>query len=428
MMDHFDSMTGGSKVIVVGAGFAGLTAVRALRRVRVEVLLLDSHNYHTFTPLLYQVASALLDPSEVAHPIRSIVRRIHNLETRLATVTGVDLEGRGVRTDNGMVHYDHLFLAAGSVNNYFGIKGLEETSFGLKEMDQAMLLRNRVLAAFEQAVWESDPEVRQTLLTFAVVGGGPTGVEFAGALSELIHGVLRKDFGNLNTASSRILLIEARDSLLANFDRGLRESARHALERKGIEVMLGSVVRTAHEPLIELEDGTTIGAGTIIWTAGVRANPLASAIGAETGRGGGLRVLPTLQLPGHPEVFVIGDLAYLEQDGRALPQLIPVAMQQARHAVRNLERIGRGEPPRAFRYRDPGIMATIGRNAGVAELGPLKMGGFNGWLLWLGFHLLQIVSFRSKLVVLVNWAWNYLFYDRPVRLLLGDMRRPRRPR
>lgn len=406
------------RVIVVGAGFGGLTAVRALRHAPVDVLLLDSHNYHTFTPLLYQVASSLLDPSEVAHPVRSLVRPLRNVEARLGTVSRVDLDQRLVWTEHGSLHYDNLILAAGSVTNHFGIEGLQRSGFGLKALDEAMMLRNRILAAFEEAAWVSDPERRRTLLTFAVVGGGPTGVEFAGALTELIRKVLRRDFGRLPVDSARILLLEAGDSLLGTFDSRLRASALEALRARGVEVMLDRQVRAVAEPLIELADGTRIRAGTIIWTAGVKAAPLAAATGSPTGGGGRLAVEPTLQLPGHPEAYAIGDIAFLEVDGHPLPQLIPVAMQEARHAARNLEATLHGDPARPFRYTDPGIMATIGRNAGIAEIGPVRLGGFVGWLLWLGFHLLQVVTFRSRLVVLVNWAWNYVFYDRPVRLLL----------
>ena len=410
---------------MVGAGFAGLTLVRALRGRPVEMLLVDRRNYHTFTPLLYQVASALLDPSEVAHPVRGLVRPIHNLEVRLAEATGVDFVGRRLLTDVEPIPYDFLVLATGSVNNYFGIGGLEQTAHGLKDLEQAMALRNQVIRRFEEAAWTGDEERRRMLLTFAVVGGGPTGVEFSGALQELIRGVLDRDFPSVYIRDTRILLVEAAPHLLAPFTPRLRESARHTLERRGVEVMLNRQVAGAGEEWLEFADGERLAAGTVIWTAGVRAGPLANALGAERGRAGTVRVGSTLQLAGHPEVFVIGDLAAVVQNGEQLPQLIPPAMQEGRHVARSIMRALSGEAAEPFRYADPGMMATIGRNAGIAEIGPVRVAGLAGWILWLGFHLLQIVTFRAKLAVLLNWAWNYLFYDRPVRLLVraADPRR-----
>jgi NADH dehydrogenase len=407
-----------NRVVVVGAGFAGLTLVRSLRHSPLEVLLVDRRNYHTFTPLLYQVASALLDPSEVAHPVRGLVRPIHNLEVRLAEATGVDFAGRRLLTDVEPVAYDFLALCTGSVNNYFGIAGLEQAAYGLKDLEQSLALRNRVIERFEEAAWTNDQDRRRMLLTFAIVGGGPTGVEYSGALLELIRGVLDKDFPSVYIRDTRILLVEAASHLLAPFAPGLRESARRTLERRGVEVMLDRQVAAAGDDWLQFSDGTRLAAGTIVWTAGVRASPLAESLGTERGRGGTVRVGSTLQLAGHPEVFVIGDLAAVVQNGEQLPQLIPPAMQEARHVAKSIMRMLAGEPPEPFRYADPGMMATIGRNAGIAEIGPVRMSGFGGWMLWLGFHLLQIVTFRAKLVVLLNWAWNYLFYDRPVRLLV----------
>jgi NADH dehydrogenase len=426
-MQHLPAAGGRPRVVVVGAGFAGLTVARRLAPLPVRVTLVDRNNYHTFTPLLYQVASALLDPSEVAHPIRGITRSIRNLDVRLGNVTGVDLANRRVLTDVEDLGYDILVLAAGSETNYFGIAGLEEFAQGLKDLDQAMALRNEVLARFEEAAWSSDAAARRRLLTFAVVGGGPTGVEYAGALTELIDGVLRKDFPAVQLHECRILLIEAAGHLLGAFAPDLRESARRTLLRRGVEVLLNTQVTGVAPGELDLAGGERIEASTVIWTAGVRAASLARQLGAPLGRGGTVRVGSTLQLTGHPEVFVIGDLAAVEQNGEQLPQLIPVAMQEARHTAASIERLLSGRPPEPFRYADPGMMATIGRNAGVTQLGRLHVAGFLGWLLWLGFHLLQIVTFRAKVIVLVNWGWNYLFYDRPIRLLLRTPSAPPAP-
>ena len=405
-------------MVVVGAGFAGLTLVRALKRAPVEVLLLDRNNFHLFTPLLYQVASALLDPGEIARPVRALVRPLRNVEFRLASVTGVDLGARLVRTDRGDVSYDYLVLAAGSQTNFFGNRSAEAESLGLKELGEGLALRNQVLELFEAARWEPDPTVRRRLLTFVIVGGGPTGVEYAGALAELIKLVLARDFRGMDQSEIRVVLVEGADDLLGAFAPGLRASAAAALRKRGVEVLTGTLVRSVAEGVVALADGRSIPAGTVVWTAGVRASPLAGALGVEARRSGRVGVEPSLQLPGHPEVFVVGDMAYLEQDGQELPMLIPVAMQEAKQVGRAIRALVAGRPAPAFRYDDPGIMATIGRNAGVAQIGPLRLSGFLGWLTWLFVHLVNVVSFRSKLIVLVNWAWEYLLYDRPVRLIL----------
>lgn len=410
-------------MVIVGAGFGGLTTARALRSAPVDVLLVDRNNYHLFTPLLYQVASSLLDPSQIARPVRGLIRPLRNCEFLLAGVERVDLERHLLVTDRGEVPYDHLVLAPGSESNTFGNRSIEEHSIGLKQLPEGMALRNWVLEAFELARWNPEPAERRALTTFAVVGGGPTGVEYAGALSELIRLVLRHDYPGLDLSTVRVLLLEAGPHLLGPFDPRLREAARRSLEQKGVEVRLGTGVEEAGETGIRLSDGSRIDARTVVWTAGVRASGLVETLGVETGRGGRLPVGPALQVEGHPEVCVVGDAAAFEQDGEPLPMLIPVANQQAKHAARviraRLE--GRAVPP--FRYSDPGIMATIGRNSGVAQLGRLRFSGFAGWLLWLGVHLVNIVSFRARLIVLLDWAWDYLFYDRPVRIIVRALER-----
>jgi NADH dehydrogenase len=412
------------RVVIAGAGFGGLTCARALKSAPVDVLLLDRHNYHMFTPLLYQVASALLDPGEIARPVRELVRPIHNVEFRQAEVTGADLEQRRLLTDHGPVPYDYLVLATGSQSDFFGNQSMARRAFGLKDLHDGLALRNRVLARFEASRWITDPDERRVQLTFAVVGGGPTGVEMAGALSELIRLVLRKDYRDLDLGEVRVLLLEAGGSLLAAFERPLQEAARRSLEKKGVEVVFGAKVEEVTTRSIRLSGGREIPVGTVVWTAGVRASDLGAALGVELGRQARVKVTPTLQLPGHPAVFVIGDLAGAVAEGMLLPMLIPVAMQEGRRVAATIGDMCANGGATAFLYKDPGIMATIGRNSAVAQLGRVRLSGFLGWLMWLFVHLINVVSFRSRILVLVNWAWDYLFYDRPIRLIVraGDDR------
>jgi NADH dehydrogenase len=405
---------GRPSVVIIGAGFAGLTLARALRRAPVDVVLVDRNNYHLFTPLCYQVASALLSPVEIAQPVRKLIHPLPNCEFRLGRVTGIDLDARTVRTDLGDLRYDYLVLAAGSTTNYFGNRSLEERSFGLKELPAAMALRNRVLERLEESRWADTPERRRALLTFAVVGGGPTGVEFAGALSELVRLVLRRDFRNFDVREARVLLLEGSDRILGAFDPSLSEAAVRSLRSKQVEVWLDALVKQVSPDEIELTDGRRVAAGTVVWTAGVRGSDLGAMLGVRPDRQGRVPVEPTLQLPGRPEVLVVGDLASLQ----GLPQLIPVAMQEARHAARVIQAVVGGRPAPPFQYHDPGMMATIGRNSAVAQIGRLRLSGFPGWVLWLTVHLLKIVTFRARVVTLLNWAYDYLFYDRPVRLLV----------
>jgi NADH dehydrogenase len=406
------------RVVIAGAGFGGLTCARALKRAPVDVLLVDRNNYHLFTPLLYQVASAVLDPGEIARPVRQLIRPLRNADFLLANVTGADFEQRRLLTDHGPLAYDYLVLASGSRSDYFGNSSLAKHAFGLKDLDEGLAVRNRVLMRFEEARWTDDREQRRTLLTFAVVGGGPTGVETAGALAELTRLVLSKDYRDLDLGLVRVVLLEAAGFLLGTFAEPLREAARRSLEKKGVEVLLKAKVADVAAGSIRLVDGHEVPASTVIWTAGVRASEVGSALGFSLGRQGRVQVLPTLQATGHPEVFVIGDLAGPMDNGTPLPMLIPVAMQEGRHVGATIKDLLRGYGATNFRYRDPGIMATIGRNSAVAQLGPVRLTGFLGWLMWLFVHLINVISFRSRIVVLVNWAWDYFFYDRPIRLIV----------
>jgi NADH dehydrogenase len=405
------------RVVVAGAGFAGLTCARGLKHAPVDVLLVDRNNYHLFTPLLYQVATAVLDPGEIARPVRAMIRPLPNADFLLANITGADFEQRLLLTDHGPLSYDHLVLATGSQSDYFGKASLAHHAFGLKNLDEGLAVRNRILKRFEESRWVSDREERRSLLTFAVVGGGPTGVEMAGALSELISLVLRKDYRDLDLGLARVVLLEAAGSLLSTFATPLREAARRSLEKKGVEVLFNAKVEDVTATSMRLVDGHEILASTVIWTAGVRASGMANALGVALGRQARIQVTPTLQVPGHPEVFVIGDLAGAV-GGDALPMLIPVAMQQGRRVAGTISNLLRGYGAINFRFKDPGTMATIGRNSAVAQLGAVRLTGFPGWLMWLFVHLINVISFRSRVVVLLNWAWDYFFYDRPIRLIL----------
>jgi len=412
-------------VVIVGAGFGGLTCARALKRAAVDVLLVDANNYHLFTPLLYQVASSLLDPSQIAQPVRALIRPLPNCDFMLARATGADFERRVLVTDHGEVPYDYLVLAAGSESNYFGNASVQEYAIGLKALPEGLALRNWVLSQFESAQYVADESARRQLLTFAVVGGGPTGVEYAGALQELIHLVLRKDYRNLDLGQSRVVLLEGAAAILGAFDPGLRAAAVRSLRGKGVEVWFDALVKTVDDDGVELEDGRRLAAGTVVWTAGVKASALGGAMELPAGRGGRVAVDGFMNPAGLANVFVIGDLAAYEQDGQPLPMLIPVAMQEAKHAASVIRALVEGAIPRDFRYSDPGIMATIGRDSAVAQLGAVKLSGFPGWVMWLAVHLINVVSLRAKLFVLAEWAVDYLRIDRPIRLIVRALNPPR---
>lgn len=407
-------------VVVVGAGFGGLRVARALRRAPVQVVLLDRNNYHLFQPLLYQVATAGLEPEEIAKPARAILRGQKNFDFRMVEVTRVDFAAKRLETSAGPIAYDFLVLAPGGETNFFGLESMQRHGLGLKDIPDAIEIRNHVLTCFEQAMLEPDAERRRALLTFIVVGGGPTGVEMAGALSELIRLVLVKDYPRLNIKDVRILLLEATDKLLAAMPERLREAAGKTLWRKYVEVRFGASVADYDGDRIRLKSGEVIPAKTVIWAAGVRASSLNVTLGLPTGRQGRIPVEPTLQVTGHPEVFIIGDAAYREQDGEPLPMVAPVAIQMGQSVARNIKRQLRGRPLEPFRYRDQGTLATIGRNAAVANVFGVQASGFIAWVMWLGIHIIQLIGFRNKLFVLINWAWDYFFYERAARLITRD--------
>lgn len=408
---------GRPRVVVVGAGFGGLWAARTLAFEPVEVLLVDRRNHHTFFPLLYQVAAAEIEPEAIAFPIRGLLRRFPNIGFEMTEVRAINVEARRLETDGPPIPYDFLILAPGSVEHTFGVSGVAEHAFFLKNLDQAIALRNHILASFERAAREPDPFQRRQMLTFTIIGGGPTGVEFAGALAELIARPLRRDFPTLDFQEVRVILLEAMEGLLPGLPGSLRAYAAARLRRLGVDVRLMAIVEAVEPGRVRLRDGAFIETGTVVWTAGVRGNPLGEALGLPVGPGGRVQVAPTLQVPGHPEIYIVGDLALPEGAGK-LPMVAPVAIQQGTWAARNILRVLRGRPPEPFRYRDPGTLVTLGRNAAVAHVFGRAFTGFPAWLLWLGVHLVRLIGMRNRLVVLSSWAWDYLFYERVVRLIL----------
>lgn len=406
------------RVVIVGAGFGGLWVARALAGTQTDVLVLERNNYHTFLPLLYQVAAAELAPEDIVYPVRSILRRVPNVRFLMNEVVGIDIASRQVKTSEHVFTYDYLILAVGSASHFYGVRGAAEHAYELKTLEQAIVLRNHILRRFERALCETDAQKRGQMLTFTVVGGGPTGIEFAGALAELIRGPLVNDYPALNFGEVHILLLEAADRLLTGLPERLHTYALKRLQRQGVEVRLASAVSQITSQTVSLKGGIVIPTETVVWTAGVRGD-VPEHTGEFTEMGNGrLSVLPTLQAPGHPEVYIIGDLAYVEEDGQPLPMIAPVAIQEAELTARNVLRQIKGEQPLPFHYDDPGTMVTMGRNAAVVQIGTHSFTGFLAWLLWLGVHLFKLIGFRNRILVLINWAWDYLFYERTVRLIL----------
>lgn len=418
-------------VVIIGAGFGGLAAAKELADSPVDVTLVDRNNFHTFQPLLYQVATSGLASADVAYPVRAIVARQANLGFRQATVIGGDLDGRRLhlRGDDhevGDLMYDHLVLAAGATTNTFGIPGVDHHGFPLYNLDDAVRLRNRVLERFEAS--DAEPGlVDEGSLTFVVVGGGPTGVEVAGALVELFHQVLTHDFDQLAVSRARVVLVEMGDELLAPFSDRSRRHARETLEEQGVEVRTGAQVACVRATSVELTGGEVLAAHTLVWAAGVQANPVAAALGLPVERTGRVSVGPDLAVAGHPGVWAIGDVAAIaggsSGHGAVLPQLAPVALQSGRHAARQITRLVTGGTTKRFRYRNKGTMATIGRSRAVAELPfGITLTGFPAWLAWLGLHLVFLAGFRNRISVFVNWAWNWLTWDRGPRLIFRSRR------
>ncbi len=407
------------RVVIVGGGFAGLAAARALRKAPLAVILIDRQNYHLFQPLLYQVATASLSSNEIAYPIRSIVRRQDNINVVMAEVMSIDVDGHKVVLRDGDVGYDYLIVATGVRHSYFGHSEWERLAPGLKDLADALEIRRRVLCAFEQAEFESDPSKRQSLLTFVIVGAGPTGVELAGAMGELACNVLRRDFRRIDPRTARIILAEAGPRVLPGFPEDLSSRAEDTLRKLCVEVRLNCTV-TSIDPENVVIGSEAVRSATVIWAAGVEASPLARSIGADVDQKGRVLVEPDLSVPGHPEIFVVGDLsAFVHQTGEPLPGLAPVAVQQGRHAALNIIRSYKGLQSRPFHYVDRGVLATIGRGAAVAQVGRLKFWGLPAWIVWVLVHIFQLIGFRNRFVVMFEWAWSYVTYKRSARLIVG---------
>ncbi|MEO8430054.1 MAG: NAD(P)/FAD-dependent oxidoreductase [Acidobacteriota bacterium] len=411
--------TGPPRVVIVGAGFAGLAAARALRKVPVRVVVVDRRNHHLFQPLLYQVATAVLSPGDIAYPIRAILARQANAEVLLADAVSIDVPAREVVLTDGRLPYDYLFLATGATHSYFGHDEWESRAPALKSLEDALEIRRRILLAFERAEREPDRERRRAMLTFAIVGGGPTGVELAGAIGEISRQVLVDDFRAIDPREARIVLIEAGPRVLAAYSETSSRRAAEALARKGVEVVVGRAVEAIDERGV-VYGGERLAADTVLWAAGVAASPLARSLGAPLDRAGRVLVSPDLTAPGHPEIFVLGDLASLrDAAGKPLPGTSPVAIQEGRHAAASVRRAVAGSPVRPFHFRDKGSMAVIGRASAVAEIAGVKLSGVIAWLVWCLVHIFFLIGFRNRFVVMFEWAWNYVSGKRGARLITG---------
>ncbi len=409
-------------VVIIGAGFGGLEAAKKLAKTPVQITLIDKNNYHLFQPLLYQVAIAGLSPVQIAHPVRAIFQRQRNLSFLMGEVTNIDFNSRQIITEHKTLEYDYLILAPGSRTNFFGMQSIEKNSHDMKTISDAVSTRNHLLTILEKASRESDPDVRRAMLTFVVVGGGPTGVESAGALAELLHLVLTKDYPQMNLREAKVILLEASNHLMPNvYPRNLQAATVKLLRRKRVSVRLRTMVTGFDGERVTLKNNDPILTRTVIWTAGVRPAELIESLNVEKKTGGRILVKPTLLLPGYPEVYVIGDAAYLEDEtGQPLPMLATVAQQQATHVARNIRGELHERPSRPFYYKDPGLLATIGRNAAVARIWGVSFSGLPAWLIWVGLHIYRLIGFRNRLVVMLNWAWDYFFYDSQVRLITKE--------
>jgi NADH:ubiquinone reductase (H+-translocating) len=406
------------RVVIIGAGFGGLQAAHALRKAPVDLTVIDRNNHHLFQPLLYQVATAGLSPADICVPIRFTLRKQKNTEVLLAEVTDIDLQEQRVIIGDRSISYDYLVVATGALDNYFGHGDWEHFAPGLKSVVDATILRRNILLAFEAAELETEPEKVRTLLTFVLVGAGPTGVEMAGAIAELAHKAIVSDFRHIDPRTARIILVEAGPRILPTFPENLAQKAQRALKRLGVEVRTGAAVEAIDDNGVVVA-GSHIAAKTVIWSAGVKASPAGQWLKAEVDRGGRVKVLEDLSLPGHPNVFVIGDTASALQDGKLLPGVAPVAMQAGRYVASIIaQRVaGKKQVATPFRYRNKGNLATVGRSFAVLEIGKIRLTGFVAWAVWLTVHIFYLIGFRNRFLVFFQWTWAYFTFQRGTRLI-----------
>lgn len=408
-------------IVIIGAGFAGIETARGLANAPVRITLIDKNNHHLFQPLLYQVAIAGLLPSQIAQPVRTIFRRQKNFTFQMGEVTGIDFAKKFVKLNGSAIAYDYLVIAAGAWTNFFGFDALEQHGLQLKDLDTAVQTRNHLLSMFEQASHEGDLEKRKAMLTFVIVGGGPTGVETAGALSELIMHVMRKDYPTLNLREARVILLEAGPSLIGAYPEELRRATLKLLRQKNVDIRLNTKMDGFNGQRVMLGDGSHIETQTLIWTAGAKAAEIIDTIDTEKAGMGRVRVTPTLNLPQFPAAFVLGDAAFLlDENGQPMPMLSTVAIQQGKATAKNIRRLIEGREPLPFHYKDPGLLATVGRNAAVARIFGVSFSGFIAWMIWVFLHIYRIIGFRNRIIVMFNWAWDYFFYDNQVRLITRE--------
>lgn len=406
------------RVVIIGAGFGGLWVAKVLANTNYEVIVIDKNNYHTFLPLLYQVSAAEVSPEQIAAPVRSIVRKNKNIQFIRGQVSEIRYAKKTVVCLGQEIAFDYLVVSAGSVNHYFNIPGTVEFAFPLKTLDDAMVLRNHILTCFERASFINDHTQRQRLLTVVIVGGGPTGVEFAGALAELIAGPLNKDFPELKNENIQVYLVEASDRLIGMYAKELCEYTCKQLEKKGVKVLLNAAVTRIDATGVYLKDGTVLPTETVVWTAGVKGELVKNDLQVQVMPNGRVVVDEYCRVPGYEDVFIIGDLACFMQDGKPLPMIAPVAMQQGKYVGKYLKEITKGKIPKPFRYLDKGGMVAIGRNTAITQIAGLKLKGYIAWIIWIFIHILYLIGFKNKIFVMINWVWSYIFFEKSVRLIL----------